>query len=78
MKAVFKLLVVLVICFAGIGLYRGWFSFSSTNGDTASDKINVGVSLDKSKMKEDVSKAKAKVAGEVKGAVEKVKDREAK
>jgi hypothetical protein len=75
MKSIFKLLIVLVICLVGIGLWRGWFGFSRTS-ETEQDKINV--SVDKGKIREDVGKAKAKVAGEVKEAVEKVKEREGK
>jgi hypothetical protein len=76
MKSIFKLLVVLAICLVGIGIWRGWFSFSNTSGDNQKDEINI--SVDKGKMKEDVQKAKAKVAEEVKEAVEKVKEKEGK
>jgi hypothetical protein len=75
MKSIFKLLVVLVICLVGIGIWRGWFSFSQTN-DAEQDKINV--SVDKGKIKEDVQKAKQKVGEEVKEAVDKVKKEEGK
>jgi hypothetical protein len=78
MKPIFKLLIILVICLVGIGIWRGWFSFSISSGDTEKDKVNVGVSVDKGKMKEDVQKAKTKVAEEVKEAVEKVKEKEGK
>jgi len=76
MKSIFKLLIVLVICLVGIGIWRGWFSFSNTSGDKQKDEINF--SVDKGKMKEDVQKAKAKVAEEVKEAVDKVKEKEGK
>jgi cell division septal protein FtsQ len=76
MKSIFKLLIVLVICLVAIGIYRGWFSYSSTSGDNQKDEINV--SVDKGKIREDVQKAKTKVAEEVKEAVEKVKEKEGK
>ena len=75
MKTIFKLLIVLVICLIGIGIYRGWFSFSSTSSDTEKDKINVGVSVDKSKMREDVSTAREKIRNKVKGIAEEVKEK---
>jgi hypothetical protein len=76
MKSIFKLLVVLVICLVGIGLYRGWFGFSSSGADTEKEKIDI--SVNKGKVREDVQKAKSKVAEEVQDVVEKVKEKEAK
>jgi hypothetical protein len=76
MKSIFKLLVILVICLVGIGLWRGWFGFSSSSGDNQKDEINV--SVDKGKIKEDVQKAKTKVAEEVKELSGKAKAQEAK
>jgi hypothetical protein len=75
MKSIFKLLIVLVICLVGIGIWRGWFSFSNTSG-TEQDEINV--SVDKGKIREDVQQAKTKVREEVKEAVDKVKEKEGK
>ena len=78
MKTIFKLLIVLVICLVGIGIWRGWFSFLSSSGETEKDKVNVGVSVDKGKIREDVQKAKAKVGEEVKEVGDKVKGKEGK
>jgi hypothetical protein len=75
MKSIFKLLIVLVICLVGIGIWRGWFNFSRT-GNSEQEKVNV--SVDKGKIREDVQKAKTKVAEEVKEAVDKVKEKEGK
>jgi len=64
-----KLVVVLAICLAGVGLYRGWFSLPKATPDTEAnnaDKINVNVSVDKDKMKADVKNAKEKVKEEIK------------
>jgi hypothetical protein len=76
MRSLIKLLVVLLICLAGIGLYRGWFSFSSHSPDTEGDKVNVNMSVDKGKMKSDVKKAKEKVKEEVNELEDRVKAKE--
>jgi hypothetical protein len=65
MRSLIKLLVVLVICIIGIGIYRGWFSMSSSSPDTKGDRVNVNLSVDKGKVKADVKKAKEKVKGEI-------------
>jgi len=67
MRSFIKLLVVLLVCLVGVGLYRGWFNFSSSSRDTEGDKVdvNVNVSVDKGKMKADVKKAEEKVKEEV-------------
>ncbi len=49
------ILVILVLLIGGFGLYRGWFSISSGNGDTSS---NITITIDKEKLKEDESKVK--------------------
>jgi hypothetical protein len=66
MRLLIKFLIVLVICLVGIGIFRGWFSVSSSNPDTSGNKVNVNVSVDKGKIKSDVKKAKEKVKEEVK------------
>ena len=66
MRSLIKLVVLLSICLAGIGLYRGWFSLSNANTETDANKTNVNVSVDKDKMKSDVKKAKEKVKEEIK------------
>lgn len=76
MKSIFKLLVVLVICFVGIGIYRGWFGFSNSSGGAEKDKISL--SVDKNKLKEDVGKAEKEVAEEVKQLAGKAKAQETK
>ena len=78
MKPIFKLLIILVICLVGIGIWRGWFSLLSSSGNPEKDKVNVGVSVDKGKIREDVQKAKAKVGEEVKDVGDKVKGEDGK
>jgi hypothetical protein len=53
-------LVVLVVCVAGVGFYRGWFLVASDKSD---DKHNVTFSADSSKMKDDEKKVVEKVEG---------------
>jgi hypothetical protein len=68
MRSLLKLLVVLAICFVGIGFYLGWFSLSRSNPTPEQDgnKVKVNVSVDKDKMKSDLKKAKEKVKEEIK------------
>ena len=54
-----NILIVLLICIAGVGFYRGWFSFSS-NRDTGSNKVDVSLTVDPDKAKEDMGKMKEK------------------
>jgi hypothetical protein len=87
MRWLVKLLVVLVICVAAIGFYRGWFRLSSSRPGDHGEKVNVDVhmSMDKGKMKSDVQKAEGQVkkaGGEVKQEIKdlegRVKAKEAK
>ena len=55
-----KVLVVLVLCAVGLGFYRGWFAVSSHRGGTESNKVNINVTVDPDKMKEDAEKVKEK------------------
>jgi hypothetical protein len=71
-----RLAVVLLICLIGIGIYRGWFSLSSSTPDPQGNKVNVNVSVDKGKMKADVKKAKEKVKEEIRELEGKVKANE--
>jgi hypothetical protein len=76
MRSLIRVLVVLLICLIGIGLYRGWFSLLSSNPNPGGDKVNVGVSVDKGKMKSDVKDAEQKVKEEIKEIEGKVKVKE--
>lgn len=64
MSRVLGLLVLLLIVVGGIGFYRGWFQVS-TNDSRGSGTTNVGLTIDKDKMKADAESAKdrAKVVG---------------
>lgn len=57
---IIKVLLVLALCVAVLGFYRGWFSMSSHGRDAESNKINVSLTVDPDKMKDDAGKAKDK------------------
>jgi len=71
-----RLLLLLFVCLVGIGLYRGWFSFSSSSRDPQSDQVNINVSVDTAKVKADAQKAEEfaeRVAQRIKERGEKAK-----
>jgi hypothetical protein len=55
-----KTIVVLGLCVAGLGYYRGWFTLSSHGRDAESNKAEVKLTVDPDKVKEDVGKVKEK------------------
>jgi hypothetical protein len=61
-------LVLVGVCVAGVGLYRGWFQVTS---EAAKDERNVTFSADSNKIKED----ETKVVQEVKHLGHQVKDK---
>jgi hypothetical protein len=75
---ILRLLFLLLVCFVVIGLFRGWFKFSGSDDNPGSDKVNLSVSVDKTKMKEDVGKADKKIGEKIKKLTEKSKSEEKK
>jgi len=69
MMRIIKALLVLALCVAVLGFYRGWFSLSSSRGrDAESNKVNVSLTVDPDKVKEDAETVKDKtteLAGKV-------------
>ncbi len=59
----FKVAVVLVLCFVGIGFYRGWFVLSSQSSQSSDNKINVNLTMDPDKAKEDAESVETKARG---------------
>ena len=57
MKRIVRWIVVLLVCVLGVGFARGWFAVSKTR-DTESSKVNINVSVDPDKVKEDAEKVK--------------------
>ena len=66
MLRLLRWLPFLLICLAGIGLYRGWFSFTNINNDKDSKKVNISVSVDENKIEADAKEMKEEVAQEIK------------
>ena len=71
MKTLAFVLVLLLGCIVVLGFYRGWFQLST---DTANQKANATISVDKDKFHADEQKAKDKVQGLGQGAKEKLGD----
>ena len=55
-------LILLAICVAAIGIYRGWFTVSSPSPSPTGDRVDFNVSVDARKMDTDTRKAEQKVA----------------
>jgi hypothetical protein len=58
----FKVLVVLVLCVVGVGFYRGWFVLASHGGGgDQGNKVEVQLTVDPDKAKDDARAVGAKV-----------------
>jgi hypothetical protein len=57
MKNLIFVLVLVVAGIVGLGVYRGWFRFSSGGDDK---KGNINMQVDKDKIHKDVERAKSK------------------
>jgi hypothetical protein len=57
------ILFVLIVCLVGIGFYRGWFALSRSGPDTGSGKVNINLTVDPDKAKQDAEQVKDKVTG---------------
>ncbi len=56
----FKVVIVLVLCFVGLGFYQGWFVLSSRGDNSAGDhKVDINLTVDPDKAKEDAKKVGA-------------------
>jgi hypothetical protein len=51
----FKLFVIVLLCFVGFGFYRGWFVLSSRGGN-GDNKVDINLTVDPDKAKEDAKK----------------------
>jgi hypothetical protein len=58
MTRLLVLCVLLVIAIAVLGYYRDWFTFTTASDD---QKVNIHVTVDKDKVKEDEERAKEKL-----------------
>jgi hypothetical protein len=62
MKKVIAVVFVLMLGVAGLGFYRGWFTLSSHSSGTESNKVDINLSMDGDKVKEDAETVKDKAA----------------
>jgi hypothetical protein len=69
MKRLFFLLVLAAVAIGVLGFYQGWFAL--TTSTTVDGKQNLGVTVDKDKIKDDAAKAEQKT----KDLAEKAKDK---
>ncbi len=53
-------LFVLLLCVVVIGFYRGWFALSSNGADAGDGKVNINLTVDSDKAKQDAEKVKDK------------------
>jgi len=58
----FPVLIVLVLLIVGFGFYRGWFAMSSSDADKGSNKVNVNLTMDGDKMRDDAAAVQNKTA----------------
>jgi hypothetical protein len=59
----FMFIIVLLVVVAGVGFYRGWFTFTTEHKDGQDNKVGVKVEIDKDKIKSDAEAARNKVRG---------------
>lgn len=48
-----KVFFVLVLCVVGVGFYRGWFVVGSEGGDDESGRVELNLTMDPEKAKDD-------------------------
>ena len=59
-RSTITVLLVLLVCVVALGFYRGWFSLSSPGADKGSNKVNLNLTVDPDKVKEDAAAVKKK------------------
>ena len=72
MRKLLLFLALLAVCVVALGIYQGWFQF--TKSDNGSGTVNVNLSIDENKMKEDAERAKEKAKSAGEQAKEKIND----
>ena len=60
MKTLLVVVALLLVGIAGLGVYRGWFTFATTSTD---QKPSATITVDKDKIHADEEKAKEKLQG---------------
>ena len=72
-------LLVLVLCVVGFGFYSGWFTLSKSGPDAGSNKVDINLTVDPDKMKQDADAVKDKtteLAGKAKEEAKELGDSE--
>ena len=62
MKRRSAVLIAIAILVVGLGFYRGWFALSRPAPDAGSNKVNINLTLDPDKVKQDAETVKGKTA----------------
>jgi len=74
MNRLFAFLIVVLICVAGIGFYRSWFTVSSQSSNAENHKVDINLTVDPDKVKADAEIVKNKAAELTGKATEEVHD----
>lgn len=53
-----RVVLVLAICLVAIGFYRGWFTFSSRGVEAGSSKVDLQLTVDTDKVKDDADRVR--------------------
>ena len=80
MKKLLKLLAVVAVLIVAVGFYRGWFTWSSPKANDGSDNVNLNLTMDADKIREDaktVKKKSAELTDNVTGGEKSSEDRSA-
>lgn len=59
-RSVLSLLFVLLVIVVAIGFYRGWFTLSNSSPNAGSNKVDVNLSVDRDKIREDAETVQQK------------------
>ncbi len=62
MKRLLAVVIVLAILVIGVGFARGWFTLSNSGANSGSNKVNVNLTVDPDKMKEDAAAVQSQAA----------------
>lgn len=80
MRNLITVVVVLAICVAAVGFYRGWFSVTQPGSTTGGNEVNLQLTTDVDKIKADadaVTHEAARRTGELTGNSDESNDRPA-
>ncbi len=61
-KSIITILLVLLVGLVALGFYRGWFALSSHSPDAGNNKVDLNLTIDPDKVKDDADTLKDKAA----------------